>query len=67
MCKIQKKIIVIVKRVDEVLLKFEGLSDADVLNLVDFVKSFPTNIYYLFANIGVDTAENEPLRNTCKF
>ena len=33
------------------------------VNLVDLVKSFPTNtsIYYLLAKIGVDTAENEQL------
>ena len=30
------------------------------VNLVDLVKSFPTNIY-LLAKIDVDTAENEPL------
>ena len=28
-------------------------------NLVDLVKSFPTSIYYLLANFGFDTAENE--------
>ena len=32
------------------------------VNLVDLVKSFPTNIYYLLAKIGADTAENEPLK-----
>ena len=30
------------------------------VNLVDRVTSFPTSIY--FAKIGVDTAENEPLK-----
>ena len=33
-----------------------------VVHFVDLVKSFPTSIYYILANIGVDTAENEPLR-----
>ena len=32
------------------------------VNLLDLVKSFPTNIYYLLAKFGVDTAENEPLK-----
>ena len=32
------------------------------LDFVDLVKSSPTSIYYLLANIGVDTAENEPSR-----
>ena len=32
------------------------------VNIVDLVKSSPTSIYYLLANIGVDTAENEPLK-----
>ena len=32
------------------------------VNLVDLVKSFESNIYYLLAKIGVDTAENEPLK-----
>ena len=32
------------------------------VHLVDLVKSFPTNIYYLLTKIGVDTAENEPLK-----
>ena len=32
------------------------------VNLVDLVKSFPTSIYYVLAKIGVDTAENEPLK-----
>ena len=31
-------------------------------NLVDLVKSFQTNIYYLLAKFGVDTAENWPLK-----
>ena len=31
-----------------------------LVNLVDLVKSFQTSIYYLLANIGVDTAENGP-------
>ena len=35
------------------------------VNLVDLVKSFQTSISYLLANIGVDTAENEPLK-VCK-
>ena len=30
------------------------------VNLVDLVKSFQTNIYYLLARVGFDTAENEP-------
>ena len=30
------------------------------VHFVDLVKSFPTNIYYLLATIGFDTAENEP-------
>ena len=30
------------------------------VNLVDLVKSFLTSIYYLFAKLGFDTAENEP-------
>ena len=35
------------------------------VNVVDLVKSFQTSIYYLvvlFAKIGVDTAENGPLK-----
>ena len=32
------------------------------VNLADIVKSFPTNIFYLLENIGVDTAKNEPLK-----
>ena len=35
------------------------------VNLVDLVESFPTDSYsneYLLAKIGVDTAENEPLK-----
>ena len=32
------------------------------VNLVDLVKSFPTNIYYLTAKYGFDTAENEHLK-----
>ena len=35
--------------------------DASV-NLADLVKSFQTSIYYLLANIGVDTAENGLLK-----
>ena len=31
-------------------------------NLVNLVKSFPTNIYLVLAKFGVDTAENEPLK-----
>ena len=31
-------------------------------NLVDLVKSFQTNIYYLVAKLGFDTAENGPLK-----
>ena len=29
------------------------------VNIVDLVKSFPTSIYYTFAELGVDTAERE--------
>ena len=36
------------------------------LNLVDLVKSFQTSIYYLLAKIGVDTAENGPLKGCHK-
>ena len=32
------------------------------VNLVDLVKSFLTSIYYLLANIRVDTAENGLLK-----
>jgi len=34
------------------------------VNIVDLVKSFPTNFYYLLVllKIGVDTAENEALK-----
>ena len=32
------------------------------VNLVDLAKSFPMNVYYLLTKIGVDTAENEPLK-----
>ena len=34
------------------------------VNLVDLVKRFPTNIYEVLAKIGVgvDAAENEPLK-----
>ena len=32
------------------------------VSLVDLVKSVHTNIYYFFAEIGFDTAENEPLK-----
>ena len=35
------------------------------VNLVDLVKSFPTSIFYLFANIGFDTTKNEPSK-VCK-
>jgi hypothetical protein len=31
------------------------------VNLVDLIKSFPTSIY-LLANVGIDTAEIEPLK-----
>ena len=31
-------------------------------NLVDLVKNFQTSIFYLLAKIGVDTAENGPLK-----
>ena len=34
------------------------------VDLVDLVKNFATNIEYLLANFGADTAENEPLRIT---
>ena len=30
------------------------------VTIVDLVKSFPANIYYLLATFGFDTAENEP-------
>ena len=32
------------------------------VNLADLVKSFHTSIYYLLAKVGVDTAENGPLK-----
>ena len=35
--------------------------------LVGLVKSFPTSIHYLLADIGFDTAENEPFKVTCQF
>ena len=35
----------------------------EYVNLVDLFKSFHTSIYYLLANIGFDTAENEPANN----
>ena len=38
------------------------LSGAKTCKLVDLVKSFQTNIYLLLC-IGVDTAENEPLKD----
>ena len=37
-------------------------SGAKCVNLVDLVKSFQTSIYCLLAKIGVDTAENRPLK-----
>ena len=36
------------------------------VNLVDLVKSFPTNIYIVLAKFGVDTEENEPYK-VCLF
>ena len=32
------------------------------INLIDLVKSYQTSIYYLLAKLGVDTAENGPLK-----
>ena len=32
------------------------------VNLANLIKSFQTSIFYLFAKIGVDTAENEPVK-----
>ena len=32
------------------------------VNLIHLVKSFPRSIYYIHANIGVDTAGNETLK-----
>ena len=32
------------------------------VNLADLVKSFQMSVYYLLAKIGVDTAENGPLK-----
>ena len=32
------------------------------VNIVDLVKSFPYSNDYLFAKIGVDTDENQPLK-----
>ena len=60
------------KQMHEILLNFEVWRLWTVqkfVNLVDLVKSFPTNTYYLLAKIGVDTPdENEPLNfpSTCK-
>ena len=41
---------------------FKILAAQKYVNLVDLVKRFPTGVYYFFAKIGVDTAENEPLK-----
>ena len=46
---------------------FEVWAVQKYADLVDLVKSFPTSIYYLLAKIGVDTAENEPLKVWRKF
>ena len=45
---------------DKLCLNFEFGAVRQFANLVDLVKSFLTSIYYLFAKIGFDTAENEP-------
>ena len=37
------------------------------VNRVDVVKSFPANSYSLLVKIGIDTAENEPLKVWRKF
>ena len=37
------------------------------VNLVDLVKSYPYSNEYLLAKIGVDTAENEPLKDGLVF
>ena len=56
-----KKLLFVVFRLDS-----KGGKDtkgAEVcVNLVDLVKSFQTSTYYLLAKIGVDTAENGPLK-----
>ena len=44
------------------ILGSEALSGAKYVDLVYLVKIFHTNIRYLLAEIGFDTAENEPLR-----
>ena len=47
------------KRFDESCPNIEVRAVQKHVNLVDFVKSFPTSS---FAKFGVDTAENEPLK-----
>ena len=47
---------------DEICWIFELGAVQECVNLVDLVKSFPTNSNeHLLAKIGVDKAENEPL------
>ena len=58
------------KKLTKIFWNIEVWAVQKHVNLVDLVKSFPTNLLfeqiansneYLLAKIGVDTAENEPL------
>ena len=44
------------------IFEFEAVKKCGNLYTVDLVESFQTSIYYLLANIGVDAAENGPLK-----
>ena len=44
------------------ILNSKRWKSAEILYTVDLVESFQTSIYYLLANIGVDAAENGPLK-----
>ena len=53
------------KKFDDFLLKFWSLSGAKVCESCRSRQELSNE--YLLAKIGVDTAENEPLKVTCKF
>ena len=69
MLKIENFIFIFEKSLTIFYWNFEVWAVQKYANLVDRVKSFPTianSNEYLLAKIGVDTAENEPLKVTCK-
>ena len=51
----------------EIYLNFEFGAVQSCVNLVDLVKSFQTSIFFFFARLGFDAAENEPLKVCQKF